>query len=155
MTSSQSILHERGRVHFTSHRRCMSRHQNHQRSVGEATPLHEAARAGDLTRIKELIASVYAHRPRCDTELSAVVLVQGSNVNAPDNHKRAPLHLAAFAGHDAAVRSYLVLGLTCWRAHLTAGNIIELAGRAAVQRRKGECSCASRHRCSSLSQAAK
>jgi ankyrin repeat protein len=98
----------------------MSRHQNHQRSVGEATPLHEAARAGDVPIIKELIASVRAHFPSGTGNASVSLLHfmlsvrsdrcsrQGSNVNAPDNHKRTPLHLAAFAGHEAAVRLFFV-----------------------------------------------
>lgn len=55
--------------------------------------LHVAARSGDVSKVLELLSGVGEEEP--------------ADVNSGDQHRRTPLHLAAFSGHVEVVRTLL------------------------------------------------
>ncbi len=87
-------------------------------------PLHNAARIGDIQKVKELLSkgadvnaanihgdtALHEACKRADKELIALLLIKGANVNAQGFDLYTPLHLAAGVGHKPVVQLLLENG---------------------------------------------
>ena len=88
------------------------------------TPLHRAARAGDLSEVNRLLSSgaapnakdrytrtplIYAAREG-NSDVAATLVANGADVHARDKYGSLPLHYAAKGGHRAVVQTLLAAG---------------------------------------------
>ena len=88
-----------------------------------AEPVHEAAKEGDLAKVKSLITEGSDVNVRDEIgftplhfaaywgykDVAGLLILKGANVNAADNKDTTPLHLAAVRGHKEIVEQLIVL----------------------------------------------
>ncbi len=75
-----------------------------------ADPIHEAAKEGDLAKVKSLIA-------------------EGSDVNIRDENDLTPLHFAAFRGYKDVAELLILKGANVNAADKVGANPLNLADR--------------------------
>jgi hypothetical protein len=93
-------------------------------SFAVAEPLHEAAKEGDLAKVKSLIAEgsdvnvgdengltpLHLAAYRGHKDVAEVLIINGANVNAADKTDSTPLHLAANKGHKDVAELLILNG---------------------------------------------
>ena len=99
-----------------------------------AEPLHEAAKEGDLAKVKRLITEgsdvnvrdeigftpLHFAAYRGYKDVAGLLILKGANVNAADNKDTTPLHLAAVRGHKEIVELLIVKGANACRQSVGA-----------------------------------
>ncbi len=89
-----------------------------------AEPVHEAAKEGDLAKVKSLIAEgsdvnvrdengltpLHLAAYRGHKDVAELLILKGANVNAVNNVKVTPLHWAAYRGHKDVAELLILKG---------------------------------------------